>query len=364
MHGAATEAESEPVHKPRNVSAVATFKRGDVAAGLAGADVVIKSTYRIAGVHHSFIEPHVSMVRPEPDGGVTIWAPTQGPFAVRDEIAKVLDAAPHEVRVISMPVGGGFGGKVMLLETLLALLARKLRRPLRLALTRQQDFLMGHPAPAAQFDIELGAKRDGTLLALRARYHYDNGATGGWHAGITGSFLGGTYRIPNFDITGYEVSTNKTPTDAYRAPGAAQAYFALESARDELAQMLRLTINQPGVQIDQLGRALVIKGSVSDQASANRVNEILGRFAALAKSQIIAAIVSGCLLTFLVACWLLARVTERPLSEIFTAMALHNQHFQPFQAGLVHVRDIVYYLAIIYVSLFAATRVLEARRWR
>ena len=85
---------------------------------------------------------------------------------------------------------------------------------------------------------------------------------------------------------------------------------------------------------------------------------------ALAKSQIIAAIVSGSLLTFLVACWLLARVTERPLSEIFTAMALHNQHFQPFQAGLVHVRDIVYYLAVTYVSLFAATRVLEARRWR
>jgi CO/xanthine dehydrogenase Mo-binding subunit len=238
MHGAATESESEPVQRPRNVSSVAHYKRGDVAAGLAAADTVVKGTYRIAGVHHSFIEPHVSMVRPEPDGGMTIWAPTQGPFGVRDEIAKVLDAAPHEVRVISMPVGGGFGGKVMLLETLLALLARKVRRPLRLTLTRQQEFLMGHPAPGATFDIELGAKKDGTLVALRARYHFDNGATGGWHAGITGSFLGGTYRIPNFDITGYEVSTNKTPTDAYRAPGGPQAYFALESAMDELASTL------------------------------------------------------------------------------------------------------------------------------
>ncbi len=85
---------------------------------------------------------------------------------------------------------------------------------------------------------------------------------------------------------------------------------------------------------------------------------------ALAKSQIIAAILSGSMLTFLVACWLVARITERPLSEIFTAMALHNQHFQPFQAGLIHVRDIVYYLAVTYVALFAATRVLEARRWR
>jgi len=238
MHGAATESEAESVERPRNVSAVASYKRGDVGAGLAAADSIVKATYRLARVHHSFIEPHVSVVRPEPGGGMTIWAPTQGPFAVRDEIASVLDAAPHEVRVIPMPVGGGFGGKVMLLETLLALLARRVRRPLRLSLTRRQEFLVGHPAPAARFDVELGAKRDGTLVALRVRYDYDNGATGGWHAGITGSFLGGTYRIPNFELTGYEVATNKTPVDAYRAPGAPQAYFALESAMDELAVQL------------------------------------------------------------------------------------------------------------------------------
>jgi CO/xanthine dehydrogenase Mo-binding subunit len=238
MHGAATDAESSSVERPRNVSSVASFKRGDIEAGMASAEAVVKATYRLAGVHHSFIEPHVSVVRPEPGGGMTIWAPTQGPFAVRDEIARLLDAAPHEVRVIPMPVGGGFGGKVMLLEALLALLARRVHRPVRLALTRQQEFMMGHPAPAARFDLELGAKRDGTLVALRARYDYDNGAAGGWHAGLTGSFLGSTYRIPNFEITGYEVATNKTPTDAYRAPGAPQAYFALESAMDELAIQL------------------------------------------------------------------------------------------------------------------------------
>jgi CO/xanthine dehydrogenase Mo-binding subunit len=175
MHGAATGSESEPVKRPRNVSSVARLSRGDVAAGLAAADVVVKATYRIAGVHHSFIEPHVSIVRPEPGGGVTVWAPTQGTFMLRDEIAKLLDAAPHEVRVIPMPVGGGFGGKVVLLEPLLALLARKVRRPVRLSLTRQQEFQMGRPAPAARFDLELGAKRDGTLVGLRVRYDYDNG---------------------------------------------------------------------------------------------------------------------------------------------------------------------------------------------
>jgi CO/xanthine dehydrogenase Mo-binding subunit len=139
------------------------------------------------------------------------------------------------VRVIAMPIGGGFGGKIELLEPLLALLALRLRRPVRLALARSQEFVVGHPAPAAHFEVELGARRDGTLVALRVRFHFDNGASAGWHGGLTAGFLGGTYRIPNFDLRGFEVATNKTPVDAYRAPGATQAYFALESAMDELA---------------------------------------------------------------------------------------------------------------------------------
>ena len=240
MHGAGTDAESEPVEKPNNVSSVAAVERGDVAAALAASDVVVKGVYDIAGVHHTAMEPHVSMVRPEPEGGFTIWAPTQGPFAVRNDMAKLLEVAPHQVRVVPMPVGGGFGGKVTLLETLLVLLAGRARRPLRLVLTRQQVFAMARGAPAARFDLELGARKDGTVTGLRVKFHYDNGASAGWHGGITTSFLGGTYRWQAFEVTGYEVSTNKTPVEAYRAPGAPQSYFALESAMDELAQKLNI----------------------------------------------------------------------------------------------------------------------------
>ena len=237
MHGAGTDTESDGAapRKPPNVSGVISIKRGKTDAALKSADVVVKATYRLAGVHHSPLEPHVSMVRPEPDGGMTVWAPTQGPFFVRDEVAKVLGIPTYKVRVVPMAVGGGFGGKVTLLETLLVLLARRTGRALRLNLTRQEVFAVARAAPAASFDIELGAKRDGTLVALRARYHYDNGASAGWHGGITASFLTGTYQCPNVEMTGYEVSTNKTPVEAYRAPGAPQAYFALESALDELA---------------------------------------------------------------------------------------------------------------------------------
>lgn len=91
----------------------------------------------------------------------------------------------------------------------------------------------------------------------------------------------------------------------------------------------------------------------------------IGTFgSSLAKNQVLAAIVSACMVVGLLVAWMLGRVTERPFSEIFTQLALHGVHFQPFQAGVVHLRDVVYYLAMTYVFLFMATRVLEARRWR
>ena len=238
VHGAATGAEEEPADRPRNTTGVVTRKKGDVDAALRGSDAVVRGTYRIGRAHHSFMEPHVSVIRPEPDGGLTIWSPTQGPFALRDDIAKLIHLPPHKVRVIPMPVGGGFGGKVELLEPLLALVARHLGRPVRLALHRSNEFVVGHHAPDAVFELELGAMRGGTLQALKASFRYDNGATAGWHAGISSSFLAGTYRFPSFEVHGLEVVTNKTPADAYRAPGATQTYFALESALDELALKL------------------------------------------------------------------------------------------------------------------------------
>jgi ABC-2 type transport system permease protein len=85
---------------------------------------------------------------------------------------------------------------------------------------------------------------------------------------------------------------------------------------------------------------------------------------ALANNQIVAAIITSCMLLGLLLCWLLARITEAPLSNVFSAVSLWNQHFPPFQSGLVHIRDVAYYLVLTYVALFAATRVLEARRWR
>lgn len=91
----------------------------------------------------------------------------------------------------------------------------------------------------------------------------------------------------------------------------------------------------------------------------------IGTFgSAVGKNQVLAIIISAVLVSVLLMAWMLARVTERPFNEFFLSIALFHKHFTPFGRGVIHLRDIVYYLALIYFSLFAATRVLEARRWR
>lgn len=85
---------------------------------------------------------------------------------------------------------------------------------------------------------------------------------------------------------------------------------------------------------------------------------------ALARTQVLAAISSACLLTAMVLAWMLVKVTERPFSDVFASLAIHGKHFIPFQEGTIHLRDVVYYLMVTLVALFAAVRVMEARRWR
>jgi ABC-2 type transport system permease protein len=84
----------------------------------------------------------------------------------------------------------------------------------------------------------------------------------------------------------------------------------------------------------------------------------------LARSQLLAAIISGCMVVCMIVVWMLGTVTERPLNDVFFALALWGRHFPPFQAGIIHLRDVVYYLAVTYFALFVSIRVLEARRWR
>ena len=239
MHATVSGGEDEPEEAlPPNVSSSLHFTRGDVEAALRDSDAVVEQTYRTSMVHQGYIEPQVTLATIDPLGDLTIYTSTQALFYTRAEVCAALGLPNHRVKVVAMTIGGGFGGKFMLLEALCGALALKLGRPVRLEYTRMEDFLAANPAPPAQFEVKLGARRDGTLTALQARVVFDTGAYSGSPLQIGSLLLGGFYKFPALEIRGYEVLTNKTPAGAYRAPGAVQASFAIESTMDLLADKL------------------------------------------------------------------------------------------------------------------------------
>jgi len=225
----------------QNVSPTLPLSMGDIEAGLREAEVVIERRYRTHPVHQSYMEPHSVTVAPSLSGHqLTIWPSTQGLFNVRSAVARALDMPERQIHVEPVSIGGGFGGKETLLEPLVAAVASRLRKPIRLVFTRQEDLLAGNPAPQMVLTIKLGAKRDGALTAIQARMILDSGAYPNPLAGFSGFHFAGIYRCPNIDIRCYVVSTNKPGTGAYRAPAGPQAYFALESTVQDLCQQLGL----------------------------------------------------------------------------------------------------------------------------
>ncbi len=243
MHAAVAQSEDTTADTEElsvNVASHPHFRRGDVEQGFREADVVLEETYRTSMVHQSYLEPQTVAAATDHMGNVTVWASTQAMFYGRTEVATSLGLPEHRVRMVAMPVGGGFGGKFILLEPLVAALAVKLGKPVLLSFTRSDDFLAGNPAPQSIITLKLGAKRDGTLTALQARLIFDSGAYPGAPAGIAAIMLGSYYRCPNLDLHAYEVLTHKPGVGAYRAPGAPQATFALESHMDALAHALGL----------------------------------------------------------------------------------------------------------------------------
>src|SRR2546429_1944529 len=125
-----------------------------------------------------------------------------------------------------------------LFDPLAAAVPSRLRKPVRLVYTRQEDLLAGNPAPHTVIAVKLGAKRDGTLTAIQVRMIFDSGAYPNLLAGFSSFHFCGIYRCPNMDIRCDVVQTNKPGTGAYRAPSGPQAYFALESTVQELCQQL------------------------------------------------------------------------------------------------------------------------------
>lgn len=238
--GEAPQAEEEEELSP-NVSDKGRLRMGDIAQGWREAEVVVERTFETNPVHQSYLEPQSITVAPDRAGRhMTIWPSAQGMFGVRSDISEALQIPERQVTVESVPIGGAFGGKFGLIEPLAAAAAYTARKPVRLVYTRSEDLAAANPAPRTSIALKLGAKKDGTLVALEGRVIFDSGAYAGAAAMLGGMLISNVYRCPNIDLRCYEVLTNKVGVGAYRAPGAPQAAFALESLIEELAQKLEI----------------------------------------------------------------------------------------------------------------------------
>jgi CO/xanthine dehydrogenase Mo-binding subunit len=236
---------------------------GDAAAALRSSDAVVSGVFRTPWVYQAYIEPQVCTAWLEPGGSLVVSTSTQGSFVTRGELARAFDLPLERIRVIAEPLGGAFGGKFALVEPLAVGAALALRRPVRLVLTRGEDFQATNPASAQVMDVTIGGRRDGTLTAISARMLVDRGSNAGWGVeGITSLLVAGPYRWEAHDLRGYGIQTNRFTFGAYRGPGAPTAAFALESLLDDLARALGLD------PLELRLRNAVVEGDVGVSGSA------------------------------------------------------------------------------------------------
>jgi len=244
-----------------NVLGHSTIVKGDCEAAMAQADVVVKGRYLADGSHGVPIEPRAVLAQWQGDR-VTVWSSTQTPFIARSGIAQVLGIPESNVRVIVPLLGGGFGSKCDFhYEAHVAALARKAGRPVKLVFSREEEFIApDHRRESILIELETGARRDGTLIARRARMVLDGGAycgEGGFFAQLAAMHACGPYEIETVDVDSKLVYTNNQPSGSIRAPTAPHTCWAVEQHMDELAAALEIDA------VELRRRTLIKEGSES-----------------------------------------------------------------------------------------------------
>lgn len=224
-----------------NVTGRYRYRQGDV-RGLLGASAVVRlGKFSTSWIHQGYLEPQACTAWIDDDGTLVLDSSTQSTFTSRGETAKALGLQTHQVRAVAMPLGGGFGGKWPLFDGLAAAVAWKLRRPVRLAATRTEDFAASNPGQPFGTEIRIGADANGRFTGLLATIVADAGAyEEGSAESLAGVLVAGPYAWQAWDIKAYGVRTNRFGVGAYRAPSAPPMAMALETLIDELAEALRM----------------------------------------------------------------------------------------------------------------------------
>ncbi len=236
--------EGQPqIHAKGNLLKHIKVRKGDPEIGFAESDIVLEHTFHTPPHDHLFIEPECSIAVPEGDR-MLIYVGSQIPYQDRTQVARALGWDESRVRIVGQWMGGGFGGKEDIAGQIhAALLANATGRPVKLLFDRHESLLVHPKRHATQIKVKIGAKKDGTLMAVKTELYGDTGA----YASLGEKVLtratthsAGPYIIPHVHADCYAMYTNNPPAGAFRGFGVLQSAFAIESAMDMLAEQLGL----------------------------------------------------------------------------------------------------------------------------
>ena len=240
----AREADAPDIHENGNLLKHIKVRKGDLEVGFEEADIILEDTYHTAITEHAFLEPECAIARLTDEGRIEVYVGSQIPYADRSQIARCLDMAEDEVRVIGTLIGGGFGGKEDIAGQIhAAMLAKATGRPVKVLYDRHESMLVHPKRHATQIRVKLGAKNDGTLVAVETELYGDTGAYASLGEKVmtrATTHSAGPYVVPHVKADCYAMYTNNPPAGAFRGFGVTQSAFAVESMMDDLAEQLEL----------------------------------------------------------------------------------------------------------------------------
>lgn len=226
-----------------NIAVILPVNFGNPERVMKDADYVREDKFWCPVAHPSPMEPHVCIGQWETfTNKITLWSSSQAPFKCREALAKTLKMDLNDIRVIKMPTGGGFGGKLEMLPMDFAacLLSKKAGGvPVKISLTREEEFTTTRRKHGMIYKVKTGVKKDGTILAMTGEVLADGGAYCSYGPTVLAAammriFM--VYKLQHFRMTGYRVYTNNPISGAMRGFGGVQSGFAIESHMDMIAE--------------------------------------------------------------------------------------------------------------------------------
>jgi CO/xanthine dehydrogenase Mo-binding subunit len=221
-----------------NVRDPSIVEWGDIERGFKDAEVIVEHQTRMGNQSHAPLEPGASIASWEGDK-LPIWAGTQTPFQMRDEIARLLKMPQSKVRVIMLPAGGSFGLYWINNFNLIPIfLSKKAKKPVKLELTREEVFTSTKRREAPISWAKLGLKKNGSFTAIHFRHHFDNGGYGfkSDPYQMVADLWGG--KTPHGKFECYGISTNQVTAGCMRGVGDVTLTFCMEQVIDKAAEEL------------------------------------------------------------------------------------------------------------------------------